>query len=68
MLLTELDCASLNGDAEKECNLGWDYYDEADEKEDRAEKIDYYKKAWEQGVKSLEMLEIYGPIACKSCN
>ena len=68
VLLTELDCASLNGDAEKECNLGWDYYDEADEKEDRAEKIDYYKKAWEQGVKSLEMLEIYGPIACKSCN
>ncbi len=68
VLLSELDCASLNGDAKDECYLGWDYYDEVDEKSNKAESIDYYKKAWEQGVKSLDKLDIYGPIACESCN
>jgi cysteine-rich repeat protein/parallel beta-helix repeat protein len=68
ILLTDLDCNSLGGDARSECNLGWDYYNEAPTKSNKAEQIDYYKKAWEQGVKALEKLGMDEPIACPACN
>jgi len=63
VLLDELDCDSLSGDAKKECNEGWKYFNEASSKSKNAEKIDFYKKAWEQGVKTLEKLDVEGNVA-----
>jgi len=68
ILLTELDCGSLSGSAATECNLGLSFFTEAPTKSTRAEQIDVYKKAWEQGVKVLEIQGIQGSIACTSCN
>lgn len=65
ILLNELDCNSLNGDAKKECNLGWSYYNEASSKTKKAEQIDFYKKAWERGVKALDKLGISEGVASR---
>lgn len=48
----------MTPDQQTEYNLDLDYYNEASDQPDASHKVDYYKKAWEQGKKALELAGI----------
>jgi len=66
-LLDNIDCSSLSGgsSAREECDKGLEYLFEGtfEPGVKGAERIDFFKKAWEQGVKVLEELGITGNVA-----
>ena len=55
-LLSEIGIKTLTPDQQTEYELGLDYFNEASYQPGASHKVDYYKKAWEQGKKVLELV------------
>jgi hypothetical protein len=67
ILLDNIDCSSLSGSAHTECDLGESFLADGDNIGlPGPERMDYYKKAWLQGVKVLDELGVTGDVARRS--
>ncbi len=63
ILLSEIGEKSLTPSQQSEYQLGINYFNNAKSEADMINQVDYYKKAWEQGVKVLDLAGITTGIA-----